>query len=160
MSDYSNQHNVDDEGVAGLLGKTAIPFARVALGVTYIWFGALKVVGKSPVEDMVAKTASFLPKKVVVPLMGLWEISVGVGFLFRLALPTTMVLFVLQLAGTFMVLVRHPEEAFKNGNPLLLTERGEFIIKNLVLLAAGLAVGSTARRESEEIPASSGRPAH
>ncbi len=31
-----------------------------------------------------------------------------------------------------------PELAFQAGNPLLLTTIGEFVVKNLVLLAAGL----------------------
>jgi hypothetical protein len=35
-------------------------------------------------------------------------------------------------------------------NPLLLTKDGEFILKNLVLLAAGLAVGGEAYREGEK----------
>ncbi|MGH2578563.1 MAG: hypothetical protein ACRDG9_12565, partial [Actinomycetota bacterium] len=61
------------------------------------------------------------------------------GRLMRLALP----LLVLQMAGTFLVLVLLPEIAFRDGNPLLLTVEGEFVVKNLVLLSAGMVVGSS-----------------
>jgi hypothetical protein len=46
------------------------------------------------------------------------------------------------MAGTFLVLVLLPGIAFRGGNPLLLTVEGEFVIKNLVLLSAGLVIGS------------------
>jgi len=51
----------------------------------------------------------------------------------------------LQLAGTLLVLIILPEAAFQWGNPLFLTTEGGFVIKNLVLIAAGLAVGGTVR---------------
>ena len=38
-----------------------------------------------------------------------------------------------------------PHVCFRDSNPLLLTVEGEFVVKNLVLLAAGLVVGSTVR---------------
>ena len=50
------------------------------------------------------------------------------------------------MAGTFLVLVVKPEIAFQGGNPLLLTTEGEFVIKNLVLIAAGLVVGGSVQR--------------
>jgi uncharacterized membrane protein YkgB len=79
---------------------------------------------------------------VVVPALGAVEVFVGLcllaGRLMRLALP----LLVLQMAGTFLVLVLLPEIAFRDGNPLLLTVEGEFVIKNLVLFSAALVIGS------------------
>jgi hypothetical protein len=67
----------------------------------------------------------------------------------------TLLFFFLQMAGTFLVLIVHPDLSFQNGNPLLLTVLGEFVVKNLVLLSAGLAVGSTVdRREPRSSPPS------
>ncbi len=129
----------------------AVPLLRISLGITYIWFGALKVVGKSPVADLVAKTLFFLPRRVAVPLLGLWEMAVGLGLLFRFPLRLTLVAFYMQLAGTFMPFIVRPDETFQGGNPLLLTDKGEFIVKNLVLASAGLAVGSTLGHKTERI---------
>ena len=119
---------------------------RVALGITFIWFGALKVVGQSPVADLVSQTVYWLPPAFFVPFLGWWEVVVGVGLLLGVALRLVLLLFWLQMAGTFLVLVLRPELAFQSGNPLLLTVVGEFVIKNLVLIAAGLVIGSNVPR--------------
>lgn len=65
------------------------------------------------------------------------------GLLTGIALRLTLLLFWLQIAGTFLVLVLRPEVSFQRNNPLLLTMTGEFVVKNLVLIAAGLVIGST-----------------
>lgn len=123
-----------------------IRLIRISLAVVFIWFGLLKVIGKSPVVDLVAQTVYWVPPEVFVPFLGAWEMVVGIGLLFRIALRLTLFLFWLQLAGTFLVLVLRPEIAFQGGNPFLLTTEGEFVIKNLVLIAGGLVVGGTVRR--------------
>ena len=127
--------------------KHGIWFLRLALGTVFIWFGALKVAGVSPVAELVAQTVYWVRPETFVPILGLWEIVVGAGLLFGVALRLTLFLFWLQMAGTFLVLFVRPNIAFQHGNPLLLTTEGEFVIKNLVLIAAGLAVGSTVSEE-------------
>jgi uncharacterized membrane protein YkgB len=77
------------------------------------------------------------------------EVVIGLGLLFRVMIRTVVALFVLQLAGTFLVLIVQPDVSFQDGNPLLLTVEGEFVIKNLVLLAAGLVVGATVHLRGE-----------
>lgn len=47
---------------------------------------------------------------------------------------------------TLLVLVSRPDIAFQGGNTPLLTTEGEFVIRNLVLIAAGLVVGGTVQR--------------
>jgi uncharacterized membrane protein YkgB len=42
-----------------------------------------------------------------------------------------------------------PFHGSHDGNPLLLDVVGEFVIKNLVLIAAGLMIGSTVRSRRE-----------
>lgn len=62
------------------------------------------------------------------------------GLLFGLARRIILPLFAGQMGGTFLVLVMRPDVAFQHGNLLLLTVEGEFVVKNLVLLSAGLLV--------------------
>ena len=119
---------------------------RVCLGIVFLWFGLLKVIGQSPVAALVAETVPWFPSAVFIPVLGVWEMLVGTGLLFAVALRLTLFLFWLQMAGTFLVLVLRPDTAFQQGNPLLLTTEGEFVIKNLVLIAAGLVVGGTVPR--------------
>lgn len=123
------------------------PLLRVSLGIVFIWFGVLKVAGCSPVYDLVAHTVYWVSPERFIPFLGVWEVVVGLGLLFAIALRLTLFLFWLQLAGTFLVLVLRPDIAFQHGNPLLLTTEGEFVVKNLVLIAAGLVVGGTVRKK-------------
>ena len=46
------------------------------------------------------------------------------------------------MIGTFLVFIVLPDVAFLDGNPLKLSVEGEFVLKNLVLLTAGLVVGA------------------
>jgi len=136
-----------DEALISLMRLHGARILRLALGVVFVWFGALKIMGRSPVADLVAATVYWVSPTWFVPLLGWWEVVVGLGLLAGIALRLTLLLFWLQLAGTFLVLVLRPDLAFQSGNPLLLTVAGEFVVKNLVLIAAGLVIGSTVRRE-------------
>ncbi len=156
MKGLMNHLNRIDRTITHLMAEAALPLLRISLAITYIWFGALKIFDVSPVADLVSKTVPFLPKKYFVPFLGVWEVSIGLALLFRVALRPTLFLFFGQLAGTFLTFIVRPQDTFQKGNPLLLTDQGEFVIKNLVLLSAGLAVGSTARRQREEVPESDG----
>ena len=69
--------------------------------------------------------------------MGAWEIVIGLGLLFPVALRLTLAMLWLQLAGTFLALVVLPSDCFQDNNPLLLTTTGEFVVKNIVLISAG-----------------------
>jgi uncharacterized membrane protein YkgB len=122
---------------------------RIALGITFIWFGALKIFRVSPVAELVATTVYWFPPEFVVPALGVWEVLVGLGLLTGWAMRLTLLFFFLQMAGTFLVLIMHPDIAFQNRNPLLLTVEGEFVVKNLVLITAGLVVGSTVPKMRE-----------
>lgn len=143
-----------DKEMIRLMETYSIDVLRVALALVFIWFGALKITGDSPVSDLVANTVPWPPPEFFVPFLGVWEVAVGLGLLFKFALRMTLFLFWLQMAGTFLVLILQPGVAFQNGNPLLLTMEGEFVVKNLVLVASGLVVGSTVRHRETSGPPS------
>lgn len=138
-----------DRKVIGFMSSYAILIIRLSLGIVFVWFGLLKVMGVSPVFDLASNIVYWLPSELFVPLLGIWEMAIGVGLVSGKALRLILSLLFLQLAGTFLVLIILPEAAFQGGNPLFLTTEGEFVIKNLVLIAAGLAVGGTVRYTSK-----------
>jgi putative oxidoreductase len=135
-----------DHTAGRFMERHAIAVLRVALAIVFLWFGALKVLGYSPVEDVVKQTVSFLPGDPFFFILGLWEIVIALGLLVPIALRVTLVLFWLQLGGTFLTLIVLPDRSFQGGNPLLLSVLGEFVVKNLVLVAAGLAIGASVPR--------------
>ena len=134
-----------DSRVLALLERFALPMLRLSLGLVFVWFGILKVTGQTPVGQLVADTVFWLNPDWFVPLLGVFEVLVGVGLLFGRGLRLVLALFALQMIGTFLVLVVQPDVAFQDGNALMLTTEGEFVVKNLVLLSAGLMIGSRLR---------------
>lgn len=132
-----------DEVVIPFLRRWGIPTLRISLAVVFIWFGALKVFGVSPVVDLVASTVYWVDPDWFVPALGVVEVLVGIGLAARLGLRLVLLVLAGQMVGTFLVFVLLPELTFQDGNPLQLTMEGEFVLKNLVLLAAAMVVGAS-----------------
>ena len=140
-----------DRRLAHWLDAWGITLLRVALGVVYIWFGALKVVDRSPIEDLLMDVAFFADGEWIIFAFGVWEIIIGLGLIFPVALRITLLMLWVQLAGTLLAFVFAADKTFQDGNPLLLTETGEFVLKNLVLITAGLVIGSTVRARNRPL---------
>jgi len=129
-----------DRLVAETLLPLALPSLRVLLGLLFIWFGGLKVAGDSPVQAMVAGTLPWADPNMVVPALGGFEILLGLGLITGVALRLVLPALAAHLAGTFLTFVMMPGQMFHESNPLLLTESGEFVTKNLVLISATLVL--------------------
>jgi uncharacterized membrane protein YphA (DoxX/SURF4 family) len=135
-----------DRVVIPFLRRVAVPVLRISLGVVFVWFGLLKIFEVSPVSELVARTVYWVDPDVIVPVLGAFEVTVGMLLLLGRALRLTLFLFVLQMLGTFLTFFVLPNVTFRDGNPFLLTVEGEFVVKNLVLISAALVVGTTVRR--------------
>jgi uncharacterized membrane protein YkgB len=144
-----------DRVAARFLKRHSVDILRVALAIVFLWFGALKMLNLSPVGQIVKETVFFLPGDTFSFVLGLWEIVIGLGLLIQVAPRATLVLFWLQMGGTFMTLAVLPELAFQGGNPLLPSVLGEFVVKNIVLISAGLVIGANIRRTASQHLASS-----
>ena len=120
--------------------RWAIPALRVALGLVFLWFGTLKIFGLSPVADLINATYSFFPNGFMI-FLGVWEILIGLGLIFKIFLRATLALLWLQMLGTLVASILSPSLFFDGRNILKLTLYGEFVVKNLVLIAAGLVIG-------------------
>jgi putative oxidoreductase len=134
-----------DRASRRLLGRASPMLLRISLGIVFVWFGALKVAGVSAVGGLVAATVPFVDSGWFVPVLGTLEILIGVAFATGRLLRVVLPLFAIHMVGTFLVLVALPDVAFQGANPLVLTAVGEFVVKNLVLLTAGLVVASGVR---------------
>jgi putative oxidoreductase len=131
-----------EQKVSDVIRPISLPLLRFSLGVVFIWFGALKVADATPVTELVANTVPFLDASWFVPVLGIVEVAIGVALIIGRWLTAVCAVLVAHLSGTFLVLVTQPEIAFQGGNPLLLTTIGEFVVKNVVLIAAGLVLAS------------------
>jgi uncharacterized membrane protein YkgB len=132
-----------ENALMNLAGRFGAPALRITLAVTFLWFGALKVTNDTPVGDFVANTVDWIPGVSgawFVPILGVVEVLLGAALLFGRGLRVVLPLLFAHLGGTFLALVTQPDVTFQDGNPVMLTTEGEFVIKNLILLSAILVL--------------------
>ena len=143
-----------DQRLVRFMSAYGIHLLRWAIALVYLWFGGLKLINASPAAELVVQTVFWLPPRTALLFIGGWEVLIGFGLLFThpLILRATLFLLWLQIAGTFQVFFLLPQAAFQGGNPLLPTLEGQYAIKNLVLITAGLVIGSTVRRTPTRAP--------
>ena len=123
------------------LSKISLPVLRVSLGIVFIWFGALKPLGNSPANDVITKTIYWFDPNIFIPILGFWEMLIGICLLCTPLIRIGLFLLALQMPGTFLPLILRPEICFVSV-PFNLTLEGQYIIKNLVLIGAAMVVGS------------------
>jgi hypothetical protein len=89
-------------------------------------------------------TFGLLQPSVSIIILASWETLIGVGLLFNKFMRETLFLLFLQMIGTITPLFFFPTETFKMF-PFVPTLEGQYIIKNLILISAGFAIGTTVR---------------
>jgi putative oxidoreductase len=133
-----------DDALRAALQRWGIIALRVALGIVFVWFGALKLAGHSPVLALIQTAYPWMPEPFFLNFLGVWEIAIGTGLITGLALRLTLALFLAQMSGTLMAPLMAPSLFFSQHNLLLLTAEGEFVVKNFVLITAGLVIAAYA----------------
>ncbi|CAN5552665.1 MAG: DoxX family membrane protein [Blastocatellia bacterium] len=139
-----------DGSITAWMARYGIFLMRVALGIVFFWFGVLKFFpGLSVAEDLASRTISvisfgYVSPSVSVPVLAAWECTIGLGLISGKFLRLTLLLLFLQMTGTFLPLVFFPLETWVQF-PYAPSLEGQYIIKNLVLLGAGIVVGATVR---------------
>jgi len=139
-----------DAAVIKWMAKHGLFLLRISIGVIFLWFGALKFFeGMSPAEDLAIRTISTLsfnliPTKIIIYGLATWEVLIGIGLLFNLFMRETLLLLYLQMLGTFSPIFLFPGEVF-HIFPISLTLEGQYIVKNIVIISAGIVLGSTVR---------------
>ena len=111
----------------------------------FFWFGVLKFFpGLSPAENLVRNTIYFIDPDIFIPILVVWETAIGIGLITGKYMRTTLLLLFLQMPGTALPLIVLPDTVWTNF-PYGLTLEGQYIIKNLVLIGAGIVLGATVR---------------
>ena len=146
-----------DQAAVRFFAPWVVPALRTSLGVLFIWFGVVKVLAPASTFQMVIGTTSWFPVRPesLVPLLGAVEVVMGVGFLIAKGMTLRLVIIVtiLHMLATFTVPFMMPDLVFRDGNPFMLTNAGEYLTKNIVLISAAVALfastdGSVGRNPS------------
>lgn len=145
-----------DERFSEWMARHGLRLLRISVGVVFLWFGFLKFFpGLSPAQTLATDTMHLLsfgmvPSHVALLILATWECVIGIGLVFGLHLRVTLFLLWLQMLGTLTPLVLFPSLCFTRF-PYAPTLEGQYIIKNFVLITAGIAIGATVRRKKHEI---------
>lgn len=120
------------------------PVARFGLFVVFFWFGFLKVIGLSPASGLVQRlfeqTIPFMSFETFIILFGLFECLIGILFLVKHAERIVIPLLFIHMITTFGPLILLPQETWSGF--MVPTLEGQYIIKNLVLIAAAMGIAA------------------
>lgn len=119
--------------------KHSVTIMRIALATVYIWFGALKVFGMSPAGELVEETVYWFRPEIFVPILGICEVIIGIGLLIKYIIPYAIFLLLLHMCATLLPVFILKTICFDTF-PYCPTLVGQYIIKNLVLIAGALVV--------------------
>ncbi|NDV15888.1 hypothetical protein GO009_07605 [Muricauda sp. TY007] len=113
----------------------------ISMGLVYFWFGALKFVPNlSPAEDLAKSTIhqltfGLIPDGVSIILLAFWEVGLGFLFVFGFFRRQAVIMALVHMVCTFTPLFFFPGDVFGEA-PLSLTFVGQYIMKNLIIIAA------------------------
>jgi uncharacterized membrane protein YphA (DoxX/SURF4 family) len=150
MAEFPDWFERIDRQITRWMARYGILLLRISLGLVFLWFGVLKFFpGLSPAQDLATDTIELLTFGLLEPsvsiiILAVWETLIGLGLIFGVFMRGTLLLLFLQMPGTILPVFFFPEEVFTQF-PYALTLEGQYIVKNLVLISAGLVLGATVR---------------
>lgn len=150
MSSLKTLFIATDVRLTNWMSRHGLTLLRVSLGIVFLWFGVIKFVpGLSAADELATRTILTLtfgsvPPDISRPLLAAWETLIGLGLLSGVWMRATLLLLFAQMLGTVTPLALFPAETWRVF-PIAPTLEGQYILKNLVLVTAGLVIGATVR---------------
>ena len=133
--------------LADVLAAHSITVLRMSLGLVFLTFAAFKFVpGASPAEDLAVATVGTLTFGVVTGsaallFTALTETIIGVTLLTGRFVKVGLVVLAGALVGIMSPLVLFPDQMWSGDGPTL---TGQYVFKDIVLIAGGLVVAAHA----------------
>ena len=126
---------------------TYMPLARIALFVVFFWFGLIKLTGMSPAGELAraltAKTIGVAYFDAMFMAISILECSIGILFLIPRAARLVIPLLLIHMLIVCAPLVLVPEMTWQAF--LVPTLEGQYIIKNIIVVALAFAVAASTR---------------
>lgn len=122
--------------------RFSMQFAQWGIAIIFFWFGILKLIGLSPVDDLIINLTSVLAPSLngisFVIALGVLEVLIALTIFDRDLLRLSLLFLVIHLILVALPLIFLPEITW-NG-PFSPTLEGQYIIKNIliVVVATGL----------------------
>lgn len=137
-----------DQKILGAFHKYGHDIHRFSLGFIFVWFGLLKPFGAKTTTSLLAHTIYFFPPEVVLPLLGWWEVAIGICLIYKPLVRFSIILQVIRIPGTILAFFMHPEICFVH-IPYVPSPEGQYLIKDIIILLAGIAIAGTVYGEKD-----------
>lgn len=124
--------------------KITFLLAHIALFVVFFWFGAIKLTGLSPANDLVRELLTLIPIMNLWPfesfiiVLGLVEMLIAFLFLFPKTTKIAIIILIPHMITTMLPLALLPTLTWQEF--MIPTLAGQYIIKNIVIVALALSV--------------------
>jgi uncharacterized membrane protein YkgB len=145
MSKKASIYAIDLKLIA-FFRKWYIPFARFSIFLIFFWFGALKLLGLSPADDLayalIDKVGLFPYFDQLFIVLAVLECLIGVLFLVPKLTRVVVPLLLAHMAIVCSPLLLVPEYTWEGF--LTPTLEGQYIIKNAVVIAVAIGIAASA----------------
>lgn len=131
-----------DQAILDFLHRYGHWLHRVSLGALFIWFGLLKPLGHKTTTSILAHTVYWGDPETMVLILGWWEVAIGVCIIIRPLLRIAILLLVIRLPGIILAFILKTDVCFYDF-PFAPTPEGQFLIKDLVIFVATLAIAGS-----------------
>jgi uncharacterized membrane protein YkgB len=124
--------------------KITFLLAHIALFIVFFWFGLIKLFGVSPVNELVRELLILIPIMNKWPfdsfiiVLGLVEMCIAVLFLFKKTTKLAIFILIPYMFTTMLPLFLLPDLTWQSF--MTPTLAGQYIIKNIVIVALALSV--------------------
>ena len=140
------------------LKQSSVLLSRIALFIIYFWFGFLKIIGLSPaspmVQELFGKTIAHMPivsamsPGFFVILFGIFEVIIGILFVIPGKEKWAMWAFGIHMVTTTLPLFFLHASVWQH--ILVPTLEGQYVIKNIALIACALTIFASLPKNAVE----------
>ncbi len=137
--------------------QSSVLLSRIALFIIYFWFGILKIIGLSPasgmVQELFTKTLAHMPlvssmsPGVFVILFGIFEVIIGILFIIPGKEKWAIIAFAVHMLTTTLPLFFLGASVWSH--IFVPTLEGQYVIKNIALIACALNIWASLPRQEE-----------
>ena len=125
-------------------------FLRISMGVILVWIGGLKFVDPAPVVGLLGASFPFLASNPIVYVLGLVEVTLGVLLFAGIGVRYVGLMLIGLFAGTLVIFLIAPKVTYGDAGFPLLSLPGEFLLKDLVLMAASTALAASGMEKAAQ----------
>lgn len=140
--DFNEHVEYADAGIIAFASKWAFRSSQIALATIFFWFGILKLLGVSAVDelitDLVFVLAPNLEASAFVIALGVLEILIALTILDRDLLRLSLLFLSFHLILVALPLFFLPDITWQG--PLLPTLEGQYILKNVLIAVVGMGI--------------------